>query len=129
MRFTVLAAAILLSFGLTAVVAPSAYAVSGRISGSVDCTYGNNAEVGVWVNASSGADGFAHWSANAYGGIDYWYDLSQSTTSYDLHIGCGGNTTTWGTTMYTYPDRWVSGTYYDWVCGWISGHGYGCVSS
>ena len=128
-RVAAVAVALLVLVGGPLVAPQGAWAASGTISGTVDCTYGNNAEVGVWVNAASGTDNFASWHTNSNGGIDYSYTLSQAS-SYDLHIGCGGTTSSWGITMYTYPDRFVNGQYYDWVCGWQgSGVGYACVAS
>ena len=58
------AAALLMFFGTAIIAAPSASAASGTISGNVQCFYGNNQVVGIWVDAENGTDGWAtRWSA------------------------------------------------------------------
>src|SRR5690606_20258506 len=106
----------------------SASAASGTISGTVTCFWDNNAEVGVWVNATYGTDGWASWSPNGNGGINYSYNLSQAS-SYTLTIGCGGTPSAWNKPFRTYPDTTVNGQYYDWVCSFQSGLGYICMES
>jgi len=101
----------------TALAAPA----EASISGSVDCTYGNNAEVGVWVEAGS-RSGWASLTSNGYGGAYYSYGAISAGTTYRLHVGCGGTPQQWGITFYT---PYVSGGYYDWVCT----TGYNCVMS
>ncbi len=123
-RLAAAAFALLTFVGITLIAAPSAYAASGTISGTVECFYGNNAEVGVWVNASSGTDGWATKSPNGTG-ISYSYTLSQSS-SYRLHVGCGGTPQNWGATMYT---PWVNGQTYDWVCSYSPSFGFFCAES
>ena len=89
-QLAMLGVVLLTTFGMAFAAAPSASAASGTISGSVQCFYGNNAVVGVWVDATSGKDGWASISNNGYGGKNYSYTLSQGST-YKLHVGCSGN--------------------------------------
>lgn len=126
-RFAMFAVALMALFGATLVAAPSASAASGTISGSIQCGYGNNQVVGVWVDAASGTDGWATTWNNGLGGKNYSYNLSQSS-SYTLHVGCGGTPQNWGSSMTAGP---VSGQYYDWVCtyGAATGWKYRCYQS
>jgi len=79
-----------------------AFALSGSINGNLVCSYSTyNNITGVWVNALNGTDGWASWYAtNSYGDAYWSYNLSQSTTSYTLAIGCGGTTQNWAQTFY-----------------------------
>jgi hypothetical protein len=113
-----LASGLLLLGSVSLLNAPAA---SAAVSGSVDCTYGNNAEVGVWVSAGA-QSGWATLRANAYGGADYYYGSLSSSTTYRLQVGCGGTPQNWGITFYT---PYVSGGPYDWVCT----TGYNCALS
>ncbi len=124
-QLTVALAAVLMCFGLVSVTAPSASAASGTISGTVQCFYGNNAEVGVWVNTNNGVDGWASLSDDGNGGKNYSYTLSQPDW-YTLHVGCSGTPSSWGATMYT-PT--VNGNYYNWVCTYSVSLGYRCAMS
>jgi len=96
-------------FGTVLLFSP-AFALSGSINGDVFCTYNSyNNIVGVWVDAASGTDGYASWYNNGIGGAHWSYNLSQSTTSYTLHIGCGGTSQSWAHTFYA--TRTASGYY------------------
>lgn len=117
-KLTAVASTGILLAGLSLTTAPEAQA---SVSGSVDCTYGNNAEVGVWVEAGSHS-GWASLTPDGYGGAYYSYGAISAGTTYRLHVGCGGTPQNWGITFYT---PYVSGGYYDWVCT----TGYGCVES
>ncbi len=91
-------------------VSPTFAAMSGTISGDVFCTYNQwNNIVGVWVDVATGTDGWASWSNNGIGGAHWTRTLSQSTTSYTLHIGCGNTTQSWAQTFYA--TRTASGFY------------------
>lgn len=124
-QLSMLGVVLLTTFGMAFAAAPSASAASGTISGSVQCFYGNNAVVGVWVDATSGKDGWASISNNGYGGKNYSYTLSQGST-YKLHVGCSGTPSNWGATMKTPV---VNGNYYDWVCSYTTSMGYFCAMS
>ena len=119
------ASVLLVCLGLAFVAAPSASAASGTITGDVQCFYGNNHVDGVWVDASSGTDGFASLSDDGYGGKYYSYHLSQSS-NYTLHVGCGNTSQSWGATFYT-PT--VSGQSYNWVCSYSISYGHFCAMS
>lgn len=113
----------LLALGMMVVpTAPKASAASGQISGSVRCLYGNNVEVGIWVNVSSGQDGWATMYTNGTSGKSYYYNMSQSS-SYRLHVGCSGTPQNWGSVMYT---PWVNGQAYSWICAYSTQLGYYC---
>lgn len=118
-RLAALAAGLLVAAAGMVATAPAA---SAAVSGSVTCFYGNNAEVGVWVNVSGGPSGWATLSDNGNGGKNYYYGAISAGSTYRLHVGCGGTTSSWGTTFYT---PWVTGGYYDWICT----SGYGCYES
>lgn len=119
-------AALLLGVVMTVGVPPTnAYAASGTITGSVDCFYGNGQEVGVWVNATNGTDGWATLTPGSYGETYYSYTLSQSST-YTLHVGCSGTPQNWGATMYTPV---VNGNHYTWVCSYTPSMGFFCAMS
>lgn len=93
-----------MAIGTTMMTTTTFAAVSGSISGDTYCTYGSyNNTVGVWVDASSGTDGWASWYSIDSAGDAHWsYSLSQSTSSYTLHIGCGGTSSHWAHTFYMY---------------------------
>ena len=110
------AAVLLMSLGMTGVATPNASAASGTITGTIDCFYGNNNVSGVWVNATSGNDGFASLSGTG-SHKSYSYNLSQSS-SYVLNVGCGGTPAVWGNTFYS-PQ--VNGQSYSWVCSVTGG--------
>lgn len=90
--------ALLAVFGMAFVAVPSASAASGTISGNIQCFYGNNQVVGVWVDAENGTDGFASLTSDGMGGKNYSYTLSQ-TSKYTLHVGCSGTSSSWGSSM------------------------------
>lgn len=119
------AAALLMFFGTAIIAAPSASAASGTISGNVQCFYGNNQVVGIWVDAENGTDGWATRWSDGMGGNNYSYTLSQSS-NYTLHVGCSGTPSSWGSSMRT-PK--VSGNYYNWVCSYSISYGYFCAMS
>lgn len=108
-KVATLATGLIVMLGGATFVAPAAHA---SVSGSVDCTYGNNAEVGVWVEAGARSGWASMWD-NGYGGKYYSYGAISAGTSYRLHVGCGGTPQNWGITFYT---PWINGSTYDWVC-------------
>lgn len=118
-----LAAALLLAeTGVAATTAVPAMAATETISGTITCFYGNDQNVGVWVETSSGTSGWAALGTNADGQSTYSYNKVNVGASYRLHVGCSGTPSNWGTTFYT---PYVTGTYYDWICT----TGYGCYQS
>lgn len=116
-----------LSLGLAALFAviggmfATAPAAHATVSGTVTCFYGNNAEVGVWVSAGAQSGWATIWD-NGNGGKYYSYGAISAGTWYQLHVGCGGTPSAWGTTFYT---PWVTGGSYDWICT----TGYNCYQS
>ncbi len=117
--------ALLAVFGMAFMAVPSASAASGTISGNIQCFYGNNQVVGVWVDAENGTDGFASLTSDGMGGKNYSYTLSQ-TSKYTLHVGCSGTSSSWGSSM-TSPK--VNGNYYNWVCSYSYTMWYYCALS
>ena len=117
--------ALLAVFGMAFVAVPSASAASGTISGNVQCFYGNNQVVGIWVDAENGTDGWATRWSDGMGGNNYSYTLSQSS-KYTLHVGCSGTPSSWGSSMTT-PK--VNGNYYNWVCSYTTSMGFFCAMS
>ena len=115
-QLSVAAAALLMCFGMVTATAPSAFAASGTISGTVDCFYGNNNVSGVWVDATNGTDGWAALSGSG-SHKSYSYNLSQSST-YKLYVGCGGTPSAWGG---TFNSPTVNQNYANWVCSVTGG--------
>ena len=119
-RFTASVIAFLAIVGSMFVTPSTASAASGTITGSIQCAWGNNQVVGVWVDATNGKDGWASTWDNGYGGRDYSYNLSQSS-SYTLHVGCGGTSQSWGSSMKAGP---VNGQHYYWYCTYAASTGF-----
>jgi hypothetical protein len=115
-QLAIVAAVLLMCTGTLGLGVSSASAASGMITGTIDCFYGNNNVSGVWVNATNGADGWATLSGSG-SHKSYSYTLSQSST-YALHVGCGGDPSDWGGTFYS-PT--VNGQSYNWVCSVTGG--------
>ena len=105
--------ALLAVFGMAFVAVPSASAASGTISGNVQCFYGNNQVVGIWVDAENGTDGWATRWSDGMGGNNYSYTLSQNTSSYFINVGCGGTPASWGA---TFRSPTLTGSYYNLYC-------------
>lgn len=126
-RLSAAAAALFMGLGLMLLAAPSASAASGTITGTIQCGYGNNQVVGVWVDATTGNDGFASVTPGSNGGYNYQYTLSQSS-SYMLYVGCSGTSSSWGSSMESSREN---GQYYDWTCTYGAGTGfkYRCTAS
>jgi hypothetical protein len=112
-RLTTAMLSLLLALGMTFMVAPNAQAVSGTISGTVECVYGNNTVNGIHIDVAQGKDGFASWTKTGPASASYSYTLSQNTSSYFINVGCGGSPSNWGAT-FTSPN--VSGSYYNLYC-------------
>ncbi|MGI9002726.1 MAG: hypothetical protein ACR2GH_13840 [Pseudonocardia sp.] len=96
--FATIAVALSAGFVLLGDFSPLSAPVSSAVSGSVTCLYDNNQEVGVWVEAGS-KSGWATLRSNDYDGKDYNYGDIPAGTPYRLHVGCGGSTENWGTTL------------------------------
>lgn len=100
-----------------------------EVSGVVACASGQSVQ-GVWISALSGS-GYTPWQAvdtgsGAFGSTSkYWYTLP-SHESYSLHVGCGGNQTTWAVACY---GPVVGGAVNNFNCVDVAGRsGYGtCV--
>lgn len=98
----------MLSLGFVAGSVGQANAIASRqISGTVRCLGGGKV-VGVWVESSAGSSGWANFKlidgfeypnkSLAY----YWHTLTISGSSnVSLHIGCGGDSTSWGSDNWT----------------------------
>lgn len=96
--------------GLAMTAAP-ANAASGTITGSVTCFYGNNNVSGVWVDVTSGKDGWAKLKGTGdY--KTYSYKLSEPSW-YQLHVGCGGDPNNWGGSFLA---PLIGGQDFDWIC-------------
>lgn len=124
-KLAMLATTMLVVCASLVATAPSASAATGTISGSVQCIYGNNAEVGVWVDTNNGTDGYATLTPNGNGGVNYSYTLS-GTDWYRLYVGCSGTPSSWGSSIKTVA---VYGNYYDWVCSYQTNPGFYCAMS
>jgi hypothetical protein len=117
--FSMLAALALALGGLFIGTSASPALAAG--SGDVQCVYGNNAVVGVWVEVSGGTSGWAtRWSDGNGGNFYSYYEIDNGKT-YRVHVGCSGTPQNWGITFYS---PWVTG-YRDWICT----SGYGCYAS
>lgn len=93
--------------------------------GTVDCTYGNNDVVGVWVKVRNGKSGWANHHprpSSDYHSYSY-YEIDAGKT-YQLHVGCGGTPQNWAATFVT---TYVTG-YKDWACS-VFNYSYSCVES
>lgn len=101
-KFAMLSAGTLMAVGAVTMSAPPAFAsVSGTVTGDVHCVYGNYSNVtGIWVDATNGTDGWATTSNDGTGGKNFSYHLTASSSSYSLHIGCGGTSSSWKHTYY-----------------------------
>jgi hypothetical protein len=118
-RLASLLSAMILTVGGMLTGAPTPASAAG--SGDVQCVYGNNQVVGIWVEVSGGTSGWATRWNDGYGGNYYSYPAIDQGKTYRLHVGCSGTSQNWGITFYS---SWVVG-YYDWICT----TGYGCYMS
>jgi hypothetical protein len=129
-----LLAALLLTISLVGVAAPASAATTETvaITGSVQCTQRMPVE-GIWVNSSLGGSGWAGRITGHDATVNYFRYPSSGTISLpygtyiSLHVGCGGNTSTWASDNLTgnvvlhygghlivnayscQPPKWVSG--------------------
>ncbi len=92
-------AALCLTLGLSAAVAPSASA-SVTVSGSLTCVSGAFLE-GVWVDATSGSDGWASTTILSDGHSKSWTFTLTAGTTYKLDVGCGGSQQNWAVSLHT----------------------------
>lgn len=94
---------IAITAGLTLfAVAPA----NAAVSGTVECDAGGYNVVGVWIDSTNNAhDGFASWTPLSGWPEKATYSKGDIAVneSYSVHVGCGGNTTTWGQTAYSGP--------------------------
>lgn len=102
--------------GAGAVTAPNAAAAENIIVGVVDCDQ-NYDEVGIWVDARVGKDGWADRQSDGEGGMIYVYTLSEPT-DYQLHVGCGGTLAEW---QFTIPTTWLNNQHNHLYCSTILG--------
>ena len=112
-RTTAALLSVLVALGMTFVVTPSAQAVSGTITGTVQCVYANNTVNGIHVNVATGTDGFASWASTGPNSATYSYTLSQNTSSYFVNVGCGGSPASWGA---TFKSPTLTARHYDLYC-------------
>jgi hypothetical protein len=110
--------------------AASASAATHSISGSVACENGGTV-TGVWVQSSAGGSRWADysrrsgapWIANYSTSIT----VSASATNVELHIGCGGSTTTWGSSNKTSATSVSGSRVFSARCNDVKGtNGYRC---
>jgi hypothetical protein len=95
-----------------------------QVGGSVMCAGSVNV-TGIWVDAASGADGWASRTSPTGGPFHYnnWRFTLQNGGSYRLAVGCGGTQAKWGSSNsspsvsgwknFTCYDPW-SGAYPPW---------------
>src|SRR5689334_23001481 len=102
-RLAAAGAAVGAAAGLVVLSQASASAASSvTISGVVHCNRG--AVVGVWVQSSGGGSKFANWKRLITSASDSTYSATVSTnlpSNIQLHVGCGGSTSTWGSSNYS----------------------------
>jgi len=82
--------------------APAQSPVARTVSGSIECASGA-AMVGVWVEAESGPSQNKGWATFATTGpatATFQFTLKFGGR-YQLHVGCGGTTSQWGSTSFT----------------------------
>lgn len=111
--------ALLASSYVLATPAPWASASSKtiQIAGIVQCKNGSQQVEGVWVNSSKGGSKFATWiwagytstSKSTYAAYTASLSVSSTPTTVQLRIGCGGSSSTWGSTNTT-ASKSVSGS-------------------
>ncbi len=112
-------AAVGLLLGLSALAVPAASA-STSVSGSLTCVSGNFLE-GVWVDATSGSDGWAATTILSDGHSKSWsYTLTAGST-YKLDVGCGGSQQHWAVSLNTAT---LSGNHNQMLCYDVSGYPY-----
>lgn len=112
--------ALVLAFGGAASLATPASAADST-SGDVQCFYGNNQVVGIWVEVPGGTSGWATRWSDGVGGNFYSYPAITQGYSHRLHVGCSGTPENWDITFYS---PYVTG-YRDWICT----TGVGCYES
>jgi surface antigen len=81
---------------------PTYATTSMTVSGVVQCNSGP--VVGIWVQASGSGSGFASWTPLSITASAATYSKvlgAVATRSIQLHVGCGGKPTSWGSTSYT----------------------------
>lgn len=101
-----LAVLFLLALAIVAstVAAPPAGAATPTVSGSVSCSNGQPVR-GVWVQSSAGGSKWASWWAFPGRPTEAYFSASLSfgatSSSIQLHVGCGGTTSSWWSTNLT----------------------------
>lgn len=99
------------------------------VGGSLTCLSGLPVE-GVWIDASSGSDGWASMNVpgNTSSTVSWHYTLTSGNTYY-IHSGCGGTTQHWTTLVYSNQRTGNSGGLlcYDYTYGVPSQYQYKCA--
>lgn len=105
-------AGVMVLTGLSVATAPVASA-STTVGGWVTCLSGNFVE-GVYFDATSGSDGWAHttYPGNTQSSQQWSYTLTSGTT-YKLDVGCGGTPSNWATSLQSVT---LSGTGHELIC-------------
>lgn len=113
-----------ISVALAGVIAASGVAVSSQVgasaanAGTVMCA--NEVDVvGVWVDVSGGASG---WAARRGSGYSQTWNYNTQGRPYSLTVGCGGSPSKWATTSSTpsFATTWSNVVCYP---GWAYGVG------
>jgi hypothetical protein len=106
------------------------YATPAAASASGTVTCNGEPVVGVWIEKVSGT-GSSGWAWTPNDGDqtqDYYRENISSSATYNVHVGCGGSTSSW-----KYPTKSISpqSGNADWVCipGYASGALNRCTSS
>lgn len=102
----------LVALALSSLLARPAAAAS-TIGGTVMCA-GSTPVVGVWIDQSSGTDGWAQrWSTGA-AHENAWRYYNSNGGSYRVVVGCGGTPQYWGSSNRSnFVSGWRSFTCYD----------------
>ncbi len=128
-KMFVIVTALMASVLFFALAATNVSAISGSISGHAYCFYGNNHMVGAWVDASTGTDGWATLTGTSNNtDREYSYNLSQSTSSYTVTVGCSGTPASWGG---SFKSPILTSSYYDLACTYQTGYpngGFFCAT-
>jgi hypothetical protein len=110
-RIAAAAGTCVLATGLALVQAPIAAAAQPTFSGNVTCA-NNQPVVGVWITSSGGGSRFAQtWTRTGTASASYTSPVATGLpTSISLHVGCGGNSQTWGSDNFSPPIAGLGGS-------------------
>lgn len=91
----------------------------------MQCVWGHNEVVGIWVQVVNGTSGWATRWNDGYGGNYYSYPPIDQGKQYSVHVGCSGTSQNWGGRFYSPV---VTG-YQDWICTYLDTEGNICYQS